>query len=264
MPPDHLATFQFMVSDGTLYNDIANIYTMTINVTPINDLPTAANKTVTTVQESDYVFTTADFGFTDVDVLDVFTKIQITVLETNGALYLDNATTNGTIDATENITLNQEITVADIPKLKFKHDVGENGNNYTTFSFKVNDGTAYSTLAYQITINVTPINQEPFFTKGTDRTANEDIGLVTVNNWATVISAGNAAETATQTLTFNLSNNNSSLFSVQPAVAANGTLTFTTAANKNGTAIVTIYLTDNGGTTNGGDDTSPHKPLTLR
>ena len=51
-------------------------------------------------------------------------------------------------------------------------------------------------------------------------------------------------------------NTNSALFSVQPAIGATGTLTFTPAANANGVATITYHATDNGGTANGGDDTA--------
>ena len=51
-------------------------------------------------------------------------------------------------------------------------------------------------------------------------------------------------------------NTNSAMFSVQPSVASNGNLTYTPAANANGTAAITVTLTDNGGTANGGVDSS--------
>ncbi|HEY2950993.1 MAG TPA: Ig-like domain-containing protein [Verrucomicrobiae bacterium] len=53
-----------------------------------------------------------------------------------------------------------------------------------------------------------------------------------------------------------MSNANPALFSVQPAVSVNGTLTYTPAPDANGTAMVTVLLKDNGGTANGGRDTS--------
>ena len=43
---------------------------------------------------------------------------------------------------------------------------------------------------------------------------------------------------------------------MQPTVATDGTLTYTPAANAYGTATVTVRLTDNGGTANGGVDFS--------
>ena len=56
-------------------------------------------------------------------------------------------------------------------------------------------------------------------------------------------------------LNFIVSNSNNAVFSVQPAVAPNGTLTFT-SANVSGSATVTVQLHDNGGVLNGGADTS--------
>jgi hypothetical protein len=57
-------------------------------------------------------------------------------------------------------------------------------------------------------------------------------------------------------LNFIVSNSNNTLFAVQPAIAADGTLTYTPAANANGSATVTVQLHDNGGTAGGGVDTS--------
>ena len=92
--------------------------------------------------------------------------------------------------------------------------------------------------------------------KSGDISVKEGSGLNTVTGFATSISAGAANESG-QTLTFLVTNDNNALFSVQPAIAANGTLTFTTVAELPGTANVTVRLMDNGGTANAGDvDTS--------
>ena len=70
-------------------------------------------------------------------------------------------------------------------------------------------------------ITVTPsINNPPVFTKGADQTDNEDDGAQSISNWATAIDDGNPE--AVQTLTFNVSNNNNALFSVQPAISSTG------------------------------------------
>ena len=62
-------------------------------------------------------------------------------------------------------------------------------------------------------------------------------------------------------LTFDVSNNNNALFSVQPTVNAAGVLSYTLAANASGTASVDIFLQDNGGTP--GDDTSPTQTFNI-
>ena len=104
-------------------------------------------------------------------------------------------------------------------------------------------------------ITVTPVNDAPAFTKGANQTVSEDAGAQTVASWATGISAG--PNEGGQVVTFVIgTNDNPTLFSAGPAVASDGTLTFTPAANKNGVANITLYVQDNGGTANGGDDTS--------
>jgi hypothetical protein len=76
-----------------------------------------------------------------------------------------------------------------------------------------------------------------------------------VNGWATAISKGPASESA-QVVSFNVSNDNNGLFSVQPAVSAVGDLTYTLEDGAFGTATVTLSISDNGGTANSGADTS--------
>ena len=48
-----------------------------------------------------------------------------------------------------------------------------------------------------------------------------------------------------------------------PAVSPTGTLTYTTAPNANGSATVSVVLKDNGGTANGGVDTSAPQTFTI-
>ena len=51
-------------------------------------------------------------------------------------------------------------------------------------------------------------------------------------------------------------NTNAALFAAGPAVDSAGVLTYTPAANANGSATITLVLKDNGGTANGESDTS--------
>src|SRR2546429_93753 len=65
-------------------------------------------------------------------------------------------------------------------------------------------------------------------------------------------------------LTFQVTGNtNSALFSAGPAIGSTGTLAYTLAANANGLATITINLKDDGGTTNGGVDTSASQTFTI-
>jgi hypothetical protein len=111
-------------------------------------------------------------------------------------------------------------------------------------------------------ITVKPVNDVPSFVKGANQGVLEDAGAQTIGNWATSISAGPANESS-QSVSFLVSNDNSSLFAVAPTVAPNGTLTYTPAPNANGIATVTIAIKDDGGTDDGGVDTSPTQTFTI-
>ena len=134
------------------------------------------------------------------------------------------------------------------------------GTANITLVLKDNGGTANGgndTSAPQtFSITITPVNDAPAFLAGADQTVNEDAGPQTIAGWATNVSAGPVNEAA-QVLTFIVTNNtNPGLFSAGPAIDAAGTLTYTTALDANGTAAITIQLKDDGGTVNGGMDTS--------
>ncbi len=109
------------------------------------------------------------------------------------------------------------------------------------------------------TITMQP-NKAPSFVKGGNRTSGDSIGAVTVSGWATAISPG-AGESG-QTVSFSVANDNNALFSTQPAVSSNGTLTYT-VAGMGGVATVSVSAMDNGGTENGGVNTSAVQTFTI-
>jgi hypothetical protein len=56
---------------------------------------------------------------------------------------------------------------------------------------------------------------------------------------------------------------NTALFATRPLVSPTGTLTYKTAGNKHGSATVTLYLRDSGGTLNGAVPNSPTQSFTI-
>ncbi|UII27406.1 BspA family leucine-rich repeat surface protein [Fulvivirga maritima] len=117
------------------------------------------------------------------------------------------------------------------------------------------NSTRYITLGYEI-------NDAPSFTAGANQRTIEGAGAQEIKNWATEIKKGSAEETS-QSLNFNLSNDNTALFSVPPAIDANGTLTYTPANDASGVAVVDVVLKDNGGTAHGGVDSSAHVTFSI-
>ncbi len=233
----------------------------TITVTSVNDAPTAADNTINCIENHSISFANPQFGYVDADA-DALTQIEITTAPADGTLWID-ANGDGLPDEGA-LTGGAVVPVTDINagRLKFRPVDNENGVGYTSFQFRVYDGTVYSAATYTMTIDVQAVNSEPYFTIGSNQVINEDAGAQTVNNWATGISPG-APDEGGQTLDFVLTNNNNLLFATQPAVSPTGVLTYTPAADASGMAIVSIYLHDDGGIANDGDDTSPTQTFTI-
>ena len=129
-----------------------------------------------------------------------------------------------------------------------------NPNNGGTTSFSSGTDTA--------SLVINPVNDVPSFTVGTSRSVAEDAGAQSFTNQATAISAGPTNE-AGQAVDFLVTNTNNALFSTQPAVSSTGVLTFTPAADATGSATVSVQIHDNGGTANGGVDTSAAQTFTI-
>jgi hypothetical protein len=99
------------------------------------------------------------------------------------------------------------------------------------------------------------VNLAPSFVKGADQSVMDKDGPISLPGWATDISPGSPEESE-QTIDFIIIVQGVPVFSVPPDVDSAGTLTFTPALNAHGVAHVTVRLKDNGGTANGGVDTS--------
>ncbi len=122
------------------------------------------------------------------------------------------------------------------------------------FTIKAHDGDSASTNAVQVTVAVSPVNDVPAFTKGSDIAVNQGASLQTYAGWVSNITTGPADE-SDQTVTFIVSNNNNAIFGTQPAISRTGKLIFAPNGTS-GSATVTVQIQDNGGTANGGQNTS--------
>ena len=237
------------------------------NDAPLNTIPTA----IQTVNEDDLLtFSTADDNSISISDIDAdINPVEVTISSKNGDITLgstDQLTVVG--DRTSSVTLTGIIPNINnaLEGLKFQPRTNFNGD--TTIQIVTNDKGKMGSGGElkdtdNISIKVNPINDAPTFTKGNDVVVEEDAPTMgTFQGWATAISAG-AGDEATQVLTFDVSNDNNALFAEQPKIATNGTLTYKTAANANGSATVTVLLKDNGGTANNGKDTSAPQIFTI-
>jgi MYXO-CTERM domain-containing protein len=140
---------------------------------------------------------------------------------------------------------------------------GAGGFDYLIY--KSFDGTDYGLGPVPVTVNVTPVNDKPTFSLTPSTvTVNEDAGAssqVVISNFNPG-PADEAAQTATYTVS-QASIDPTLSFSAAPAISANGTVTFTPAANAFGSATLSVTARDSGGTANGGIDTSDPRTLTI-
>ena len=119
----------------------------TVTVAGPNTAPTAANNTVTTGEDRPYAFMAGDFGFADTDTGDTLASVTIVTVPSAGTLALD-----GTAVMADAVVTEAQI---DADMLTFTPAQDAHGAPYTTFTFKVNDGTVDSASAYTMTIDVT-------------------------------------------------------------------------------------------------------------
>ena len=106
----------------------------------------------------------------------------------------------------------------------------------------------------KFTINIKPVNDVPYFTKGGYQKHRINPGKQIINQWALNISPGNNEEE--QEINFIVTNNNTKLFAEQPYINNQGDLIYTPAANISGQATVSVKISDNGGVLNGGINSS--------
>ncbi|WP_069470907.1 leucine-rich repeat domain-containing protein [Candidatus Marithrix sp. Canyon 246] len=229
-----------ILDPDTSNNNVTETTTIVTNDKPINTVPT--NQTIN--EGSTLIFSTENsnqLGITDNDAGTNPIKIKLTV--TNGTVTLNKLTgltfTTGT--GTNDAKMVFTGTVTDIntalEDIIFISIADFYGN--ATIQIEVNDQSLTDTDTINITVN--PVNDIPSFTKGADPTVYTNSGAQTIPNWATNISAGPSNE-ASQTLSFTVTNDNNRIFAVQPAIDANGKLSFTPAAA--GSAVVTVILSD--------------------
>jgi large repetitive protein len=235
-------SFTFKTNDGHL--DSTTNGTISITVTPVNDAPVAADDSYPAREDA-----------------------TLPVSAAQGVLANDSDPDGDALQATVvSLPAHGLLTLNPIDG-SFAYTPAPDFNGPDSFTYKASDGTATSNVA-TVTLAVAAVNDAPSFDlpASPSQSVFADAGAQTVPGFATNISAGPPDE-AGQTLTFQVSNDDNSLFSVQPTIdATTGNLTYTPNPSATGlpkTATVTVVLKDNGGTANGGQDTSVPKTFTI-
>ncbi|MGC5326213.1 tandem-95 repeat protein [Brevibacillus sp. SYSU BS000544] len=222
------AAITVQVSDGTNTADES----FDVTVVPVNDAPTVSNSNKEGTEDTELFFVENDFltQFSDVDQGDTLSRVQITSLPDKGVLNL-----NGTA-----VSVNQEIPVGELTKLSFIPDANWSGT--TEFDWKGNDGTDYSIASAKVTITITPVDDEPTITSIADQSINED------EESGEISFAVGDEEKPAEELTLTVTSSNETLIPLANVIlGGNGTLRtirIKPVANKNGSATITVQVSD--------------------
>jgi PGF-CTERM protein len=226
-------TITYEVSDGNGGTDTA---TLSVTVDPVNDEPTASDDSVSTNEDVSVTVDVVDNdNDPDGDSLDV-TRI-----------------TSGPGHGTA------QITGASDDQIEFDPGADETGS--VSITYEVSDGNGGTDTA-TLSVTVNSVNDPPSITLGGDQTARRS-GQQTVSDFATGFDPGGGADESGQSVadfTVTVTKDPSSvLSSVDVADGDNddaGALTYTANSDVSGTATVAVQVVDDGGTANGGSDTS--------
>lgn len=245
-PATATRTVRFVVSDGI---SSSTAVTKSLTLTAVNDEPTLNTLPTLTINEGAGQQIIALGGITagggETQTLSVTGSSDTTTLIPNPSITYNSPNISGSF----RFTPVPDAFGTAIITVELMDDGG---------TFNGGDDKITRTL----TVNVNPVNDVPSFTKGPDVSVVLNAPAQVFPNWATAISVGPANESS-QTRTFLVTADNTSLFAVQPEISSAGILTFTPAANVTNSTIVRVRIQDNGGTLNGGVDTSAEQTFVI-
>ena len=262
----------FTVTDDGSTNNGGNdtstyINNITINVLSVNDAPVSADINIVIAEDAPYLFTKNDFAISDTENNNLAAVI-IESLPGKGSLRLDNAP----------VTAGQEISSSSLDKLIFLPVLNQHGSNYDSFSFRIQDdgGTVNNGVdtsnSSQVRIEVLSVNDAPLsnnrviglledqaysfniadfsFSDPADNDSFESVEITTLPAQGTLLLEDTPVSLSQR---------------ISAADITTGELTFTPEPDHYGApyGIINFRVTDSGGTTNGGSDSSAEQSLTF-
>ena len=257
--PDGTTQFNLLVTDG-------------INDPPVNTVPGPGVQS--TLEDTTLVFSAANgnaISVADADVWLGTNRLKITLTATNGNLSLKSGfnpllfTFTGGSDGIDDVVIIFEGIISDLNAaldgLQFKPNADYFGPASVTvlsddlgnFSGPPLPPPAAETDTDVILINVISVNDKPIFNlQGNPAPIDEDSGLVTIPAFMTGQAAGPTNETPPQGITVAVTVTSetgnwtpATFFSTAPSIdPVTGTLTFRTAQDVNGTATISVTVTD--------------------
>ena len=197
-----------------------------------NSAPSIANIAVSTPEDTAFTFSAAlfDAKFTDADSGDSLQSVRVVSLPANGTLKLSGAA----------VTVGKVIARASLGALTFTPAADFNGS--TSFKYNASDGTVFAASDATVNISVTAVNDAPTISDIADQTVAQNASTGAIS-----FAVGDI-DNAPTSLTLSATSSNTALVPVSAisfgGVGANRTITVTPLAGKNGTATITVTVSD--------------------
>ncbi len=246
-----------MLDDETTSSTISQTLTFTVTA-GTNSAPIASSDEITVTEDIEKTIVSTVLLANDSDP-DTCDDIEIVTVGSSGVKGSNLAWTNGdTIYAAENMT----------------YTPAEDFFGTDTFTYTINDlfpsaQSAQHMADGEVTVKVLSVNDAPTFTLSDTNSIStkSGAGLQNVADWAMDITAG-AANEDDQELTFvvEVAGDDAMYFATLPSIDTNGTLTFVPTDTMDVDSVtinIDVTLQDNGGTENGGVDTSEMRSFSI-
>ncbi|TFW29789.1 SdrD B-like domain-containing protein [Duganella callida] len=189
------ATFEFVLDQGTSTNSIT--LSLTVIVDPVNDAPSAADKTFSLSNGAPVVLAQSDFGFVDPVEHDGFKSVIITSLPSAGKLTLNGAA----------VAVGTEISADDIAAGKLAFEPNQTTSGSFDVGFKVRDtgglvgtGAADTSVSPNyLTFKVPPAHIGDFVWEDSNGNGVQDAGEAGLANVTVQLKDASGAVVATTT-----------------------------------------------------------------
>ncbi len=164
-PDASIDQFSLQLFDGG--DTPSETVTLTIDVTNVNDAPSASGSTLVMDEEATVTLTGDDLTFTDSDAEDTPDSLilEITELPGHGTLYND-INGDGEFDDGEEMAVGDSFTRADLTAgiIKYTHDGSENFQDL--FKFKSIDADGLESSEATVNFLLRPVNDDPIIVLG--------------------------------------------------------------------------------------------------
>jgi hypothetical protein len=272
-------SFTYTLTDGEAINPTGTA-SVSVWITPVNDPPYySISPPIGVTSTTDSITITEDYGsltctswaydLSPGAYNETAQSLYLTWTCSDESLFLTAPYFTPLTDNNSGYLTNMYLIPSNTTELSLIYQFAEDEFGSAVLSITLTDsgGTLYTAYgahdSYTRTLTLTSlsVNDPPTYTfsKGTRITVLENSGAHSFTEWAINLYEGAIHEEG-ETLSFDVSNNNGGLFSVDPDMAVvsdvsytRGDLTFTLNSDVSGEVTVTVVLEDTGGTAIGGE-----------